>query len=40
VGDEKINSLTLLLRASVDSKSVKEVANDFDEFFFLAWVSF
>lgn len=37
VGDEKINSLTLLLRASVDSKSVKEVANDFDEFFFIAW---
>ncbi|XP_048521574.1 puratrophin-1 isoform X1 [Dendroctonus ponderosae] len=37
VGDETISSLSLLLRASGDSTSVKGVANRFDEFFFIAW---
>ncbi|XP_066257641.1 puratrophin-1-like isoform X1 [Euwallacea similis] len=37
VGDEKIGNLTLLLCSSADSKGVKEVANSFDEFFFIAW---
>ncbi|CAG9767511.1 unnamed protein product [Ceutorhynchus assimilis] len=36
-GEETINNLTLLLRASGDSTSVKGVANNFDEFFFKAW---
>lgn len=39
VGDETISSLSLLVRASGDSTSVKGVANRFDEFFFIAWVS-
>lgn len=37
VGEETLNSLTLLLRASGDSVAVKGVANSFDEFFFSAW---
>ncbi|KAL1501723.1 hypothetical protein ABEB36_007000 [Hypothenemus hampei] len=37
VGDEKITNLTLLLRSSDSSGSVKNVANSFDEFFFTAW---
>ncbi|XP_060519485.1 uncharacterized protein LOC132697828 [Cylas formicarius] len=37
VGEETLNSLTLFLRASGDSASVKGVANSFDEFFFNAW---
>nr|CAI5859526.1 unnamed protein product [Callosobruchus analis] len=37
VGEETLNSLTLLLRSAGDSKSVKDVANDFEKFFFNAW---
>ncbi|XP_018567154.1 triple functional domain protein isoform X3 [Anoplophora glabripennis] len=37
VGEETLNSLTLLLRSAGDSAGVKEVANDFEKFFFNAW---
>ncbi|KAJ8922124.1 hypothetical protein NQ315_004058 [Exocentrus adspersus] len=34
VGEETLNSLTLLLRSVGDAAGVKEVANDFEKFFF------
>ncbi|CAG9864587.1 unnamed protein product [Phyllotreta striolata] len=37
IGEETLNSLTLLLRAAGDAAAVKEVANDFEKFFFNAW---
>ncbi|KAG5886772.1 hypothetical protein JTB14_032264 [Gonioctena quinquepunctata] len=37
VGEDTLNSLTLLLRSSGDAAAAKEVANDFEKFFFNAW---
>uniref|UniRef100_A0A6P7GLK4 Uncharacterized protein LOC114339645 n=1 Tax=Diabrotica virgifera virgifera TaxID=50390 RepID=A0A6P7GLK4_DIAVI len=37
IGEETLNSLMLLLRSAADAAAVKEVANDFEKFFFNAW---
>ncbi|KAJ8940301.1 hypothetical protein NQ318_012840 [Aromia moschata] len=37
VGEETLNSLTLLLRSASDASGVKDVANNFEKFFFSAW---
>lgn len=37
IGEETLNSLMLLLRSAVDAAAVKDVANDFEKFFFNAW---
>ncbi|CAH1179324.1 unnamed protein product [Phaedon cochleariae] len=37
VGEETLNSLTLLLRSAGDADASKQVANDFEKFFFNAW---
>lgn len=39
VGEETLDSLTLVLRSVGDVAGVKEAANDFEKFFFNAWVS-
>lgn len=40
VGEDTLNSLMLLLRSASDTAAVKDVANDFEKFFFSAWVSY
>ncbi|XP_056631347.1 uncharacterized protein LOC130441613 isoform X2 [Diorhabda sublineata] len=37
IGEETLNNLMVLLRSAVDAAAVKNVANDFEKFFFNAW---